>query len=188
MRDRTETEAQAERTAAMRLRIVEAAHRVVASDGVPALTFRAVARAAKVSLGTVSYHFGDKTELMQAAVLHSRERFRGRCAAAWQRARQGVPLADCFADLAELLTVTTRDEIVVDYELFLAAFDHDATRGISVEWSQDIFDDLGGLTDPDRAALATYFFEGLCLHAAKLGRSFPAAEVLPLFRQIFGSP
>lgn len=188
MRDQTETEAQADRTAAMRLRIIEAAHSVVADKGVPSLTFRAVAKAAKVSLGTVSYHFSDKTELMQAAILHSRERFRGRCAAAWARARQGTPLANCFADLTELLTVTTRAEIVVDYELFLAAFDHDATRSISVEWSQDIFGDLDGLTTPDRATLATYFFEGLCLHAAKLGRPFPAAEVLPLFRQIFERP
>lgn len=175
-----------ERPAAMRQRLVEATHRVVATAGVPAITFRSVAGAAGVSLGTVSYHFTDKTDLMQAAIRFSRDRFRSRCAACWNRARAGEDLAGCLAELTELLTHTTRDELLVDYELFLAAFDHPATRPLSVDWSQDVFDDIGQFTTPSKARLVTYFFEGLCLHAAKLGKSFPAQDVGPLFRELLG--
>lgn len=184
MRDQSEGESQADRTAAMRQRLVEATHRVVAEQGVPAITFRLVARTAGVSLGTVSYHFADKIELMQAAIRFSRDRFRSRCSASWSRARAGQDLVGCLADLTDLLTHQTRNELLVDYELFLAAFDHAATRPLAVDWSQDVFDDIGQFTTPDKARLVAYFFEGLCLHAAKLGKSFPAAEVAPLFRDL----
>lgn len=186
MRDQTDAETQAERTAAMRLRLVEATHQVVATSGVPAITFRSVAKAAGVSLGTVSYHFADKVELMQAAIGYSRDRFRSRCSASWSRARAGQDLVGCLADLTELLTLKTRDELLVDYELFLAAFDHAATKPLAVDWSQDVFDDIAQFTTASKARLVAYFFEGLCLHAAKLGKSFPAAEVAPLFRELLG--
>lgn len=186
MRDQTDPETQAERTAAMRQRIIEGTHRVIAESGVPAITFRAVAKAAQVSLGTVSYHFTDKTELMQAAIGFSRDRFRRRCLDTWTRAQAGEDLAICLSELIELLTLTTRDELLVDYELFLAAFHHDITRDQSVDWSQDLFADIGQLTTPERARLVGYFFEGLCLHAAKLGKAFTAAEMLPLFRSLLG--
>lgn len=186
MRDQTDVETQADRTAAMRQRLVDATHRVVAESGVPAITFRSVAKMAGVSLGTVSYHFSDKIELMQAAISYSRDRFRSRCMMTWSRARAGQDLAGCLAELTELLTHKTRDELLVDYELFLAAFDNAATRPLAVDWSQDVFEDIGQLTTPSKARLVTYFFEGLCLHAAKLGKSFPAAEVEPLFRELLG--
>ena len=184
MRDQPDTETLTERTAVMRRRLVEATHRVVATSGVPAITFRSVASEAGVSLGTVSYHFADKVELMQAAISYSRNRFRSRCSASWDRARAGRDLVGCLAELTELLTLTTRDELLVDYELFLAAFDNAGTKPLAVDWSQDMFDDIAQLTNPDKALLVAYFFEGLCLHAAKLGKSFTASEVAPLFGEL----
>ncbi|BDZ42632.1 hypothetical protein GCM10025865_19310 [Paraoerskovia sediminicola] len=49
-----------------RTQLLDAALRVAASDGVEAVTIRAVAQEAEVSLGVVHYCFDDKDDLLQA--------------------------------------------------------------------------------------------------------------------------
>lgn len=181
-----ETALQSDRSRAMRGRLIAATHEIVAQRGVPAITFRSVAKTAGVSLGTVSYHFSDKTELMCAAIEWSRGRFRARCDAAWRFHREGRDLAHTLADLIEELTLRTRAELLIDYELFLAAFYQPESRALSTEWSQDLIEDLRHLAPGPRADGVAYAIEGLCLHSAKLGKSFSAAEVLPMFQMLLG--
>ncbi|MBL0374248.1 TetR family transcriptional regulator [Rhizobium sp. KVB221] len=173
---------QAARSHAMRQKIIEATHQVIGEKGVPAVTFRSVAQVAGVALGSLSYHFADKNELMLAATEFSKTRFLMRCQVAWQAAEHNGDLAASLAELIEELTVRTRDELVVDYELFLAAFYHPKSRIVSAEWSHETIRDLMRFTSADKANLLAYTFEGLCLHAAKLGKMYFADDVLPLFR------
>jgi DNA-binding transcriptional regulator YbjK len=47
--------------------ILEATLQLIAAGGVDAVRYRAVARAAKLQLGTVSYHFAAREDLIRAA-------------------------------------------------------------------------------------------------------------------------
>ncbi|MET9256184.1 TetR/AcrR family transcriptional regulator [Streptomyces sp. NPDC048182] len=58
-----------------RARLLEAAARLIAEQGVAALTMEAVAAAASVGKGTVFRRFGDRTGLLMALLDHSERRF-----------------------------------------------------------------------------------------------------------------
>ena len=60
------------RAAETRARILDAARRVLAEEGLERLTTRRVAELAGVSHGMVHYHFTDKRELTLALVVHAR--------------------------------------------------------------------------------------------------------------------
>ena len=62
----------AARAAETRTRILEAARRVLAEEGLERFTTRRVADLAGVSHGMVHYHFRDKPELVLALVVHAR--------------------------------------------------------------------------------------------------------------------
>ena len=62
----------AARAAETRTRILEAARRVLAEEGVERFTTRRVADLARISHGMVHYHFTDKRELALALLVHAR--------------------------------------------------------------------------------------------------------------------
>ncbi|MDQ4005375.1 MAG: TetR/AcrR family transcriptional regulator [Actinomycetota bacterium] len=62
----------AERAADTRERILQAARRVLAEEGIERLTTRRVAQLAGVSHGMCHYHFADKRDLILALVEHAR--------------------------------------------------------------------------------------------------------------------
>lgn len=104
-----------------RAAIVAAAGRVLIRDGVAALTHRAVAVEAGVPLGSTTYYFADRPELVRAAVteLLARERER--------RARVAVPDGDPLR-VAERLTALVippafpaRSEVALLYERLAGA-------------------------------------------------------------------
>ncbi|MER5755904.1 TetR/AcrR family transcriptional regulator [Streptomyces sp. NPDC002088] len=58
-----------------RARLLEAAARLVAKDGVAHVTMDAVARAASVGKGTVFRHFGDRSRLLMALLDHAEQAY-----------------------------------------------------------------------------------------------------------------
>ena len=66
------TSSRAARAAETRARILDAARRVLAEEGLERFTTRRVAELARVSHGMVHYHFTDKRELALALVVHAR--------------------------------------------------------------------------------------------------------------------
>src|SRR5687767_8229102 len=65
-----------------RVRVVEAAWRVVAAEGVQGATMRAIAAEAGVTTGFVTHYFEDKQELLIAVLRHNNLRARDRVLAA----------------------------------------------------------------------------------------------------------
>jgi AcrR family transcriptional regulator len=66
------TSTRAARAAETRVRILDAARRVLAEEGLERFTTRRVAELAGVSHGMVHYHFTDKRELALALIVHAR--------------------------------------------------------------------------------------------------------------------
>jgi AcrR family transcriptional regulator len=65
-----------------RARVVEAAWRVVAAEGVPGATMRHIAAEAGVTTGFVTHYFDDKQQLVTAVLRHNNLRARDRVMAA----------------------------------------------------------------------------------------------------------
>lgn len=67
--------------------ILDAAVRLIAADGLAAVSIRAVATEAEVSLAQVQYYFRTKDDLVAAAFEHAGEQFLARLAAILERPR-----------------------------------------------------------------------------------------------------
>ncbi|NEE48018.1 TetR family transcriptional regulator, partial [Streptomyces sp. SID8455] len=124
-----------------RTRIIDAALRVIAADGIAGLSHRTVAAEADVPLGSTTYHFGSLDELLTAALRRSNENF----AQALRDSEVGgaVPSGEgTGAGLADELTrvlgewfAGERGAIELEYELYLAALRRPALRPVAAEWT-----------------------------------------------------
>ncbi|MFH5821166.1 TetR/AcrR family transcriptional regulator [Georgenia sp. AZ-5] len=169
---------------ARRLRIVESALAVIEEHGVAGLTFRAVAAAADVPLGSTTYHFADKDELLEATVRLARERSREttRLILADAVTRFGLPGG--IAHLVEELTLNRHERLVMEHDLYLSAIHRPSLRAESRQWSDDFVDIVGEYTDSLTARTLGLLFDGLCLQAAVLDHRFRAADVEPLVHRL----
>lgn len=116
-------------------RIARAALDVIAARGVEALTHRAVARAADVPLGSTTYHFADREELLLAALEEALAADR-ELLEAWARELPAEP--DLAAALTELILASTgvdREKSVVGFEIFAAAVRHPDLRPAADVWA-----------------------------------------------------
>lgn len=147
--------------------LTEAAERVIARDGIEALTHRAVAKEAGLPLASTTYHFATREDLIQHALEHSVDQF-----AAYlhmldhQRpVTTTTQLVDRLTDAVVAACGPEREQWMVTYELFIAA-----ARRPALETTAQRSVDLGlaWLLDhlpPARARAAAATLTGLILQA-----------------------
>jgi DNA-binding transcriptional regulator YbjK len=168
-----------------RERIAAAAIQVVARDGIDGLTHRAVAREADVPLGSTSYHFADKDELLMSAVELAEALNRDVLTNILESLSPERDLAAAMAGMVEELTVRQREQLVLDYELFLAARRRPALRDAAQRWLDDGAELIRRYCADDITALAVgQVFEGILVEAVVLDEPIEAARVEPLFRHV----
>lgn len=162
---------------AKRRKILDAAVRVIGAGGLASLTHRAVAEAAGVPLGSMTYYFRDRDELidqtMAYAVAIERRRMTGILKSASVQ-----PTVD---KSVELLTVIFLDKTIADplydlalFEMFLEATRNPGLRERTIVWSgliADIVDQVLPPTDPSlprRVAvqIVAALIDGLMLESA----------------------
>jgi len=168
-----------------RMRIAAAAVDVVSKWGVEGLTHRRVAAAARVPLGSMTYHFKSLEDLLAVAI----ELAAARNTESWQQWSRNLP---ANADLPEQLTALLvdvfsskeRNRSVVQVELYLAAMRRPALRPASVAWGRVVFDALVKHTDPDTARALSLMLEGLSNESLVAGKPPPRAECLAMFRRV----
>ncbi|MEU6475844.1 TetR family transcriptional regulator [Streptomyces sp. NPDC047017] len=155
-----------------RRRIIDAAIRVAARDGLAGLSHRTVAAEADVPLGSTTYHFATLDDLLVAALRQASEGFAGVLAAS------GV-LADADGDLAAGLArvlgqwlVGDRPGTELEYELYLAALRRPALRPVAAEWAEQTAALLAGRTDPVTARALLALMDGICLQVLLTGGSY----------------
>lgn len=153
-----------EQPTTVRDRLLDAAERAVARDGMQGLTLEAVAREAGVSKGGLLYHFPSKRELIIAVV----ERLGERCEADQKQAElAGGPGCGAFARAY----VTARHDALEEEEtkhvhvalLAAAATDPqylEPFRRRLVEWQAKL--EADGI-DPAVATIVRLAMDGLCL-------------------------
>lgn len=173
--------------------IVEATLRVIGARGADAVTHRAVAAEAGVSLALTTYHFDSKqalvAEALELVIERSIETVR-------RHAEVGGPIdAGELADRLAALTVAQMEDtgapLVAQYELMLEAGRDDGLRPLAERWSEAYDGALvalvraAGLEDPTLSAgILSAVIEGALLdHIAVPRPGFAEAELRPMINR-----
>ncbi|MFD4237663.1 TetR/AcrR family transcriptional regulator [Streptomyces sp. NPDC058542] len=159
-----------------RTKIIDAALRVIAADGISGLSHRTVAAEADVPLGSTTYHFGSLDELLVAALRRCNENFvrelRGSEALAGPVGSAG--LAEELTRLLGRWFAGERGAIELEYELYLAALRRPALRPVAAEWTEEAVELLSRHTDPQTARALVALMDGVCLQVLLTGGVFDA--------------
>jgi DNA-binding transcriptional regulator YbjK len=116
------TDGRRARGVASRDAIVDAAGRVVVTSGLAAVTHRAVAEEAGVSLARTTYHFPTIEALLRGVQRHLTDRFDARLLALISAARgRHASIVDVCCDFLEELVGARRGELLATVELGVAA-------------------------------------------------------------------
>ncbi|MEV3929602.1 MULTISPECIES: TetR/AcrR family transcriptional regulator [unclassified Streptomyces] len=155
-----------------RERIIEAAIRVVAAQGMAGLSHRRVAAEADVPLGSTTYHFASLDELMVAALRRCNDNFARTVRESAYLADPDVPLADELTRLLEEWFSGERGPMELEYELYLAALRRPALRPVAAEWADGLVGLLVRRTDPATARALVALLDGISLQVLLTGGDF----------------
>ncbi|MFD1210451.1 TetR/AcrR family transcriptional regulator [Arthrobacter sp. GCM10027362] len=167
---------------ARRQRIIEAAARVVAEHGVDALTFRAAASRAKVPLGSTTYYFADKEDLLASTVRAIRERNQKSFQDMLEPLIAEHGLAGGLAALVEEVTVRQRPQLVLEYGLYLSTLHRPALRPDITQWLMEAT--VRPYCDEQTARLLGFTLEGILLQSVMEDVMFFATDVEPMLAKI----
>ena len=120
--------------------IIDAVLRVIGRDGILDVSMRAVAAEASVPLGTVTYYFSNKEELIEAAFLRHTQRETARIVAAITRlsALSPADLARGLADFVIQGLTEYREQLVAEYQFLNASVRRDGLQRASAAWLQSL--------------------------------------------------
>ncbi len=149
-----------------RERRVATALDVIADVGVAGATHRAIARAADVPLGSLTYHFASLDELHAAAFTRHVDDVAPRFD---ERMRAAAGVAQALEALVGHLTgdlLGSDRDLVLAVELYVAAARRPALRAVTQDWMQRSRRSLERHFDPATARELDALAEGLVLHSA----------------------
>ncbi|MDX5573034.1 TetR/AcrR family transcriptional regulator [Streptomyces sp. ID01-9D] len=173
-----------------RTRIIDAALRVIAADGMAGLSHRTVAAEADVPLGSTTYHFRSLDELLVAALRRCNENFVQALRGSEVLAAPGpIPegsggLAEGLARLLERWFAGERGAIELEYELYLAALRRPALRPVAAEWTEEAVELLSRRTDPRTARALVALMDGVCLQVLLTGGMFDVSGTREMLARI----
>jgi len=167
-----------------RANIALAAMRIVTEVGVDNLSFRAVAEEADVPLGSLTYHYANKDELLIAAMQVAREQNREFL----QRLLTGFePEKDfprAFSQMIVASSTEHRDQLVLDFEWIFATHRRLSLVDANHEWNADGLRLIERYTDPLTAQWLSTLLHGFLMESVNLGKRWSLAEVEPLVRGV----
>ncbi|MGW7353247.1 TetR/AcrR family transcriptional regulator [Streptomyces sp. NPDC054784] len=164
-----------------RQRIIDAAIRVVARDGVAGLSHRRVAAEADVPLGSTSYHFASRDDLLVAALGQISDEWLATVERWLEAVDPDAPLGEEIARFVADSLSGDRTRARLEYELYLAALHHPGLRPIAAGCLDALTELLRRRTgDAARARALTVLLDGLMLQLLLTDRPVVPAEVRAL--------
>lgn len=171
--------------------LLEAAVRVVATQGLRGLTYRSVAAEAGVTHGSVRYHFGDWKTLVEEALGYCVER----SVTGAELSSPGEGFEQFASGLVSLVTADP-DAQAFQYELSMEARRRPELRPV-MERANGLYRDAvrrelehHGLDEPDLAEMVFVTIDGLVFHQTAFGdteRTERAAEALRTLLKVYTS-
>lgn len=140
-----------------REQILEASVRVFGSGGAAAVTHRAVAKEAKVPLGSTTYYFTDRADLLLQTMAHARQAEAVRLTSIVESLEPGPMSVDrAIAVLTEMFFDKTVADPLYDlalFEMFMEATRNGTVRSETRDWSRMIFGLVDRVLPPSDAAI-----------------------------------
>ncbi|MDQ0797022.1 TetR/AcrR family transcriptional regulator [Streptomyces sp. B1I3] len=167
-----------------RERIIDAAIRVVAAEGIAGLSHRTVAAEADVPLGSTTYHFASLDELLVTALRRCNENFARTVHESACLADPAVPTAEALTRLLEGWFAGGRGPMELEYELYLAALRRPALRAVAAEWADGLTEVIASRTDPATARALVALLDGISLQVLLTGGDFDAAHTREMLGRI----
>lgn len=167
-----------------RPRIIEAALEVITEHGVAGCTHRSVAAHAGVPLGSMTYHFHSREQLLEEAfALLARQMVMGwnaQLAAAGSAAQAIDAVVDwvCAQDGGDAST------LIPMMELYVHAARHPAARVLITDWMVQVQAGLGQYFDAGTARALDAVIEGIVLHNIYTGGAIARPQVAEMLRRI----
>jgi DNA-binding transcriptional regulator YbjK len=161
--------------------------RVIVAGGLAGLTHRAVADEAAVPLGSTTYYFADRNDLIVAAMLVAIKVER-RLIARYVESNEGT-LAQRLAKFLAAQTVSraSRDRQRAAYELYVVAARSKSLRKISAQWDAVLRDAIASRCDAETARYLYAVVSGLALEAAVADVRVDAAKAARLLERAGGT-
>lgn len=158
--------------------------RVIVAGGLAGLTHRAVADEAQVPLGSTTYYFADRNDLILAAMGVAVEVERG-LIARYVESDDGT-LAERLAKFicAQTVNRRARDRLRAAYELYVVAARTTSLRKISAQWDSVLRDAIASRCDDETARHLYTAVSGLALASAVADTAVDEADATRLFGRI----
>ena len=151
---------------ARRDRIIDACLEVIAEHGVGGTSHRRVAAAADVPLGSMTYHFDGRDELLREAFSRFADQMAARVEHRMAGARTRREALAAFAANIGQDVFSSQRELIISQELYTLAARRPEFRDITVAWMARTRATLAPYVDPDTAVMLDAINEGLSLHRA----------------------
>lgn len=172
-----------------RQRITDAAVRIIRERGIAGLSHRAVAAAADVPLGSTTYHFTSRDDLLTAALRQVNDAWLARVEEWVNRVDPAIPLADELTSLACETLLAERGRVELEYELYFAGLRQPAVRPLAAECVERMVALMRRLVPDDTTARAlTALLDGMLLQLLLTGRDDDAEQIREAFLRIVPEP
>ncbi|QNP72120.1 TetR family transcriptional regulator [Streptomyces roseirectus] len=168
-------------------RILTAALDVVAEEGAIRVTYRRIAAAAGVPLGSVTYYFDDLNQLLTEAFTRLAETVSAHYRAQLEAARTPEEARDAVVDIMSGTLWTSERDPLLTFELYAFAARTPELRTVLNSWMRASRDALARHFDPLTARALDALVEGFTLHNffdhTPLGRDDIASVVQALLER-----
>lgn len=142
--------------------IAEAGAAVLEESGIEGLTHRAVADRARVPLGSTSYYFTSRDDLLAAAVEHvAAESLRW--LHEWAKENAGRDIQETLPQMVYTYLVDYRDKAILDVELYILAARRPRLQDCVRKWAEEFVEILTNFVDRDLAELLAASVNGYSL-------------------------
>ncbi|HWH26589.1 MAG TPA: TetR family transcriptional regulator [Pseudolysinimonas sp.] len=159
-----------------RERIIEAAFRVIARDGLGGMTHRSVAREADIPVGSTTYHFADKDDLLLSVLEYSGNRALTSFPELFASCHPEKDLAGALAELVLKLITRDREQLMFDYAVFLGARSRPPVHEAALKWANSADTMIEKYTDPLTAHVLAELLEGMLAQHVVFGRKIVSVD------------
>lgn len=167
-----------------RERILDAALDVVAAHGAIKVTFRRIAEAAGVPLGSLTYYFDDMEHLLTAAFGRLAETVSARYRALLEAARTPAEAEAAVVEIICGKVWGTDRDLLLSYELYAFATRHPELREVMRSWMRASREALARHFDPLTARALDALVEGLSIHNSVDAEPADRADVAAIVHSV----
>jgi DNA-binding transcriptional regulator YbjK len=169
-------------------RLVETVLNLIARDGVAGATYRAVAAAADVPIGSMTYHFPSRDDMLYAAFSHLADTQHAR----FDRIMAELPDGQDPRERVVELIVTHGEgygrDLVLSAELYALAVRDERYRALIQNWMEHSRTSLARHFPPELTPMIDALQEGLVLHSHISTERFDVTRVRTAVYRLIGQP